>query len=77
MCRIASLFLLQRLKGSMSGDATFLVAVACFLPGRAKELPAPPLKNRLFTYYRLRIAGLNLLSPELFFLILAHPVYKM
>ena len=68
MCRIASLFLLQRLKGSMSGDArdfnnmetrdvikfiflqgkapkeihTILTeTLACFLPGRAKDLSAP------------------------------------
>ena len=27
--------------------------------------------------YRLRYATLNLLAAELFFLILAHPVYKM
>ena len=69
MCRIASLYLLQRLKGSMSGDAPdfnhmetravikvlfFLQGkapkeihailtetLACFLPGRAKDLSAP------------------------------------
>ena len=45
MCRIASPFLLQRLKGSMSGGARSLVAVVCFLPGRAKDLSAPPHKN--------------------------------
>jgi len=70
MCRIESLFLLQRLKGSMSGDARdfnsmetravikffffFLQGkapkevhvirtekLACFVPGRAKDLSAP------------------------------------
>ena len=41
MCRIARLFLLQRLKGSMSGDGASFVAVACFLPGQAKDLSAP------------------------------------
>jgi len=48
MCRIVSLFLLQRLKGSMSGDArdfnnieTGAVIKFFFLQGKApKEIPA-------------------------------------
>ena len=40
MCRIASLFLLQRLKGSMSGDARdfnnidMQAVIKCFFPAR-------------------------------------------
>ena len=47
MCRIASLFLLQRLKGSMSGDASGLnnnetrAVIKFFLQGKApKEIHA-------------------------------------
>ena len=64
MCRIASLFLLQRLKGSKSGDArdfnnietraiikSFLVVVACFLTGRAEGLPAhTPTRKTLISF---------------------------
>jgi len=38
MCRIASIFLLQRLKGSMSGDARgFIAAAKTWLDGQPSE----------------------------------------
>ena len=52
MCRIASLFLLQRLKGTMSGDSRFQQHrdMRCrqvfFLQGKApKEIHAIPIKT--------------------------------
>ena len=46
------------------------------LPSNANEIPRPSLSP-----WKIRIAAatfkVNFLAPELFFLILAHPVYKM
>ena len=68
MCRIASLFLFQRLKGSMSGDAhdfnnieTRAVIVFFFLQGKAQKeihtIPTETLEKHAPSYATVKKLG--------------------